>query len=245
MRVAELLSAAEAAAAKEDETELAAALVNLCEAPVDELDEHSFEVFDLTARHVEHGSESRSAATQLLMVLSDSLSARELFCMIMDAFGCPRRPEVHIILLGALGRVLPRLLRKRAHFATTCLLSLGTRYLDKWPGDEWDDLEVECDEAEGRGAGMDEMPLSQQLMASVLDCIEPFALDAAAAIEAPVSSPEEGEARRQFRHLTLSFFWRMLEIASSQGADGREHAAEIVRTSSKHAPEFVPGGSNI
>ena len=67
-------------------------------------------------------------------------SAREAFCMLMEALGTKVQPAAQLLLLRMVSQVLPRLKRKRAEFMETCLSSLRARYLaDAWPGTAWDD----------------------------------------------------------------------------------------------------------
>ena len=218
-------SALERAAAATEASHAAGAMLELCEVAADDLDERSFEVFDVA---MQHAATCLAVSTQLMLKLAETASAREVFCMIMEAFGKRTTAGVYLLLLRALAVVLPRLSRRRGEFIATCLTSLSARYLDEWPGGSWDE-EAEAAAGEAPANGTAPSPPSLQLLAALLNIAELLVPEAAAvakpnpnanpdlnASEAAAVATEAAKGRT--RLLTLGFVWRLLLTAHAQGS---------------------------
>ena len=156
-------------------------------------------------------SECLKAAEVIIGTLARSANPREVICMVFEAFGKAPSPPLQLLLLRAVPTVLPRLTRKRAEFACTCLESLGARYLDEaWPGDGWDDEEEACSK--------DSKPASFHLLAALLESVAPLAPEAAAAVPSECGDEQSDRAdagAQRARQLLLGFLWRALEHASN------------------------------
>ena len=116
-------------------TSVAPALTSLAalaraDAHAELLDARSFDFFDAALAHGSMSSECLKAAEVIIGTLARSANPREVICMVFEAFGKAPSPPLQLLLLRAVPTVLPRLTRKRAEFACTCLESLGARYLD-------------------------------------------------------------------------------------------------------------------
>ena len=210
----------------------AAALSSICELSPEDLDNNSFDLFDAAMCHIGH-----PAAKKLVIQLATAASAREVFCMVMEAFGKHSRPSVQLLLLQALATVLPRLRRKRAEFIETCLRSLTMRFLDEWPGEEWDDCDEGDDIDEGNesisppthasvaiaAASATNESLSGQpsygLLGALTGCIESLTHPSAAQVAAVPGEAVEmmAAATVSARPIVLGFLFRLLEVAISCG----------------------------
>ena len=199
--LASAAEAADAAAAEAVLSQLKA--IALGDAAAELLDERSFDIFDAAVRLAPASAVCRAEVAVILEALARHASAREVFCMLMEAFGKGPSPHLQLLLLRTAAAVLPRIVRKRADFVCTCLSSLGARYLGEWPGDEWDEEAEE--EAE---APEEETPLSSQLLSALLDCVAPLGADAAAA-----AAEDADEVSRRARALVLGFAWQLLELS--------------------------------
>ena len=201
----------DAAASTEDPVVAGQALSSLCaailEPPLEDLiDERSFDVFDAAARHMSRSPECTALSEKLLAGVATHASAREAFCMLMEALGTKVQPAAQLLLLRMVSQVLPRLKRKRAEFMETCLSSLRARYLeDAWPGTAWDD----DDEAESSSASGG-VPPSEQLVSVLLDCTEPLTCEFGAASSSSALAADE--AAKRGRRILLGFLWRVLEL---------------------------------
>ena len=209
-------------------TSVAPALTSLAalaraDAHAELLDARSFDFFDAALAHGSMSSECLKAAEVIIGTLARSASPREVICMVFEAFGKAPSPPLQLLLLRAVPTVLPRLTRKRAEFACTCLESLGARYLDDaWPGDGWDDEEEACSK--------DSKPASFHLLAALLESVAPLAPEAAAAVPSECGDAQSDRADASYRadagaqrarQLLLGFLWRALELASNGGAERR------------------------
>ena len=212
---------ADAAAAEGDAAP--AALAALCDALLPTttgedvstlLDERSFDIFDAAFSRAHASVACATHAERLALALAETASAREVYCMVMDAFSSYASPATQLLLLRTLARVLPCLQRKRADFLSECLGTLRKRFLRAWPGDEWEDEDDDLQIAPS-AHGDDGPPStrSQQLVAALLECVCPLtheATVAAGAGEAEVSS-----AVVRMRRELLIFLWRMLELVDA------------------------------
>jgi hypothetical protein len=202
-----------------DDAAAATALSKLCDGvlpPAPEaatiLDEVSFDIFDAALRHAASSHECRGHAEQLLSGLCEAASARELFCMVMDAFASHSEPHVQLLLLHTLSKVLPRLQRKRPGFIVSCLTTLRARYFDAWPGGEWDD-----EQGDAKGSEDPSAQLSQKLLASLTECVAPFAADALNWFDLPHSKAVRTAVQEETdlgRRLVITSLCSILSLAA-------------------------------
>ena len=227
-------------------TKLRAELLPPREAPSSLLDELSFDLFPpvmCSARW----RQCTPVAASLLLAMAEVASPREVFCLIMDAFSNERAPRCQLLLLRLLVPTLGRLQRKRAAFLVTCLGSLHARFLEQWPGADWDDawdaeqtigdgqnseedVDGVCDDdahhgtaGDGeRGGGPEGLP-SSRLVEALIHIAAISAADAAAAM-APSASPTERHARM----LIIDFLLRTLELTSRHSMGKNAHATLVI-----------------
>lgn len=196
----DLLAALDTAQASADEARAREALDGLCAkllpADPEELDELSFDLFGPLMQ-----AAAEPAAERLLLAVAEVASAREVVCLVMEAFGVHRTPTAQLLLVRALAVSLPRIARKREAFVETCLGSLYARFLREWPADEWDEA------VEG---GSSSRSCAAQLFGVLLQVVGPLAAEAAEAVGS------DGAAARA-RQLVLGFLWRALEVAVAVG----------------------------
>ena len=124
----DLLAALDTAQASADEARAREALDGLCAkllpADPEELDELSFDLFGPLMQ-----AAAEPAAERLLLAVAEVASAREVVCLVMEAFGVHCTPTAQLLLERALAASLPRIARKREAFVETCLGSLYARFL--------------------------------------------------------------------------------------------------------------------
>ena len=172
------------------------------------LDERSFELFDAAIRHADVSPQCYQMASTIVNALALQANAREVLCMLMDAFGRHLTPLVQLMLVRTCAATLPRLQRRRAELCRSCLSFLGDRYLVQWPGDAWND--VDYPEEHGQQTTVDLAPSSasssQQLLIALIECLEPLSQDAVSAC----GEDADQEACRT-RRLLVGCAWRVLE----------------------------------
>lgn len=199
----------------------------------EQLDEHSFELFEallaLAARRRPRDGprdEHRDFAASLLEGIAVAASPREVVVMVLGALSTHAWPYAQCYLLGLLPAVLPRLRRRRLEMLQSCLGALADRYLapGAWPAVRYDEAEdAEDEEAQdGEGGSSTEEPQksSERLLSLLLDCATPLC-----------RPPDESSAvaAEAERRLVLRFILFALETAAALGRrEDEARAAQLL-----------------